>query len=188
MTDDAVGADGFALFIEADADIPAIINGYLVEDYVVLDHKTGDINGDGQTDLILILKRPKEAETSDVVNNPEPRPLLLIVNNGSRLSLRELNPDVVLCVDCGGLMGDPYSAIAHQGDYFSIEHYGGSSWRWTHIVTFRYDGDVDNWVLHKVGGVSYHSSDPESSMEESVLSTADFGTVLFRDYDDADFR
>ena len=47
------------------------------------------------------------------------------------------NDSIVLCFGCGGVFGDPYAGITVKDNYFSIEHYGGSAWRWTRIITFK---------------------------------------------------
>lgn len=159
------------------------IAAFVLPGYEILGQQIGDLNADGQEDVILIQKKPDEAETSDVNEHPEKRPLLLLTRqpDGS-LQLAARNDNVVLCVDCGGVFGDPYSGIVIKGNYFSIEHYGGSSWRWTRIITFRYNPDEKYWFLHKDGSESYHTSDPDK-VETTVKTVKDFGKVRFDAFD-----
>lgn len=159
------------------------LDAFVLDGHVILDFQKGDINNDQREDVILIQKAINETETSDVIDNPTPRPLMLLLrepNGGLKLAAR--NDQAVLCVDCGGVMGDPYQGITIKGNYFSIEHYGGSSWRWTKVVTFKFDPSKQEWFLHKDGGQSFHASEPDSTMEEKVETTKDFGVVKFTDY------
>ena len=149
----------------------------------ILGHRYGDLNKDElSTDLILILKAKDEAETSDMIDHPTARPLHIYTRQADgSLQHRAQNDQTVLCVDCGGVFGDPYSGIAIKNGYFSVEHYGGSSWRWTKIITYRYHPDTDGWRLHKIGEENYHSSVPDK-VETTIQSTKDFGTIKFEDY------
>jgi hypothetical protein len=153
------------------------------KDYTILDTILGDLNLDSYADIIMLLKKDGEETTSDVIDNPEKRPLLILLgqaDNTYKLAAR--NDNVVLCVDCGGMMGDPYQQVVIKNGYFSIEHYGGSAWRWTRIVTFKYSPVDDYWYLYKDGGDSFHASDPEN-MTTKVKTTKDFGKVPFDKFD-----
>ena len=112
----------------------------------------------------------------------ELRPLILLVGNSkNELTKVGQNDTTVLCYDCGGAMGDPYTGITIKNGYFSVEHYGGSSWRWTTIITYKYSKKEKNWFLHKKGGVSFHASTP-NNIEEKVKTKKDFGVVKFEDF------
>jgi hypothetical protein len=87
----------------------------------------------------------------------------------------------VLCYNCGGVFGDPYEGLAIKNGYFSVEHYGGSSWRWTRIITFKYHDAKKAWYLHRDAGISYHTSDPDTETE-SVYNQADYGKLNFEEY------
>lgn len=103
---------------------------FLPEGYVVLDTATGYLNKDAFIDLIILYKKIDEEEISDVTNNPEKRPLVLYVGDGSGAFKRiAQNENVAYCFDCGGMMGDPYQGISIKNGYFTVEHYGGSGWR-----------------------------------------------------------
>lgn len=155
---------------------------FVPENYSILDSLACDLNQDGKDDYILILKHNDEEKLSNVIEHPEKRPMyLLIRNDQNQLQIKYKNDNVVLCVDCGGVMGDPYQAIVFKNGYFSVEHYGGSNWRWTNIVTFKYSKEKNDWFLHKIGVDTYHTSDPEN-VETEVKTTKDFGQIRFADY------
>jgi hypothetical protein len=152
---------------------------FMLEGYETLGAESGDLNKDKYPDMVLALRMVDEAEASEQSDFEIKRPLLLLLGqpDGS-FELAARNDDVVLCHDCGGVFGDPYDGITIKDGYFSIEHYGGSNWRWTRIITFKWSESDKDWLLHKDGGVSYHTSDPDK-MEEEVKTVKDFGKVPF---------
>ncbi len=159
------------------------LNEFIPEGYVLLDTATGDLNRDPYGDMVMIVKKSNEKETSDVVDHPEKRPLLLYLSQqDGTYKLAARNDNVVLCIDCGGMMGDPYTGIAISKGYFSIEHYGGSAWRWTRIVTFKYSTADLDWLLHKDGGESFQAVEPEKIYPD-IKTEKDFGKVVFGRFD-----
>ncbi len=148
---------------------------FVLTGYEILDQKSGDLNKDGIDDRILILKKENEKQTSDVINHPGKRPLLILIrqSNGTLKQVAR-NDNAVYCVDCGGIMGDPYMNMVIKKSYFSIEHYGGSSWRWIRIITFKYSPKDNYWYLHKDGFESFHTSVPDK-VKTTVKTKKDFG-------------
>ena len=161
----------------------SFLTQFVPEGYKVLYTASGDLNLDQYPDMILVLKKDGEETTSNVVDHPEKRPLLILLgqaDNTYKLAAR--NDNAVYCVDCGGMMGDPFMQVVIKNGYFSIEHYGGSTWRWTRIITFKYSSADNYWYLHKDGGDSFHASDPEN-VTTKVRTTKDFGKVPFDKFD-----
>ncbi len=156
---------------------------YIPEGYLLLDSASGDLNRDQYTDMILVLKKPDEEKTSDVSEHPTLRPLLLLIGQPSHTyKVVARNDKVVECVDCGGMMGDPFQRVVIKKGYFSIEHYGGSAWRWSATTTFKYSPVVSDWHLYKQGYESFHASEPEK-VKTTIETAKDFGKVLFSEYD-----
>jgi hypothetical protein len=89
---------------------------------------------------------------------------------------------VVLCKGCGRIFGDPYDGITIRKGYFSIEHYGGSSWRWTRIITFKYDLKSRNFKLHKDAGVSYHNTEEDMKFDPIINNKDRYGKQLFTEF------
>ena len=171
------------LQLKAPIAVPANLKQFVLKGYDVLDISKGDLNRDGYPDAIMVLAKLGEKKTSDVLTHPEKRPLLVLIgqaNNSYKLAARSDN--AVYCVDCGGQMGDPYTGITVKNGYFSVEHYGGSGWRWTRIITFRYSAADKNWLLHKDGGERFHAITHEE-VKTPVLTVKDFGKVPFEKFD-----
>jgi hypothetical protein len=161
----------------------AAINSFIPEGYSMLNCTAGDLNLDSLEDRVLVLKKNGEDSTSDVVDHPEKRPLLLLIGQpGNTYKLAAKNDNVALCVDCGGMMGDPFQGITVHKGYFSVEHYGGTGWRWTRIVTFKYTSADKNWYLHKDGHSYFHATDPEKA-EDKIYTVKQFGKVPFATFD-----
>ena len=170
---------------------PDEILPFILTGYSVLDMESGDINKDGIDDIILILKKNDEDSTSDVNEHPEARPLLLLLRSrDGKLTLAARNDSTVYCVNCGGMLGDPYTGITIMNGYFSIEHYGGSSWRWTRIITYKYSTKDKWWYLHRDGS-EYTKMNPSTDPNAEAMINAgpdkirtekNFGKVRFEDF------
>lgn len=163
--------------------VPVSISQFVLEGYTALDTVTGNLNLDAFTDMIMVLKKNGEDTTSDVTEHPEKRPLLILLGQPDK-SLKQAarNDNAVYCIDCGGAMGDPFMGVVIKNGYFSVEHYGGSSWRWERIITFKYSDTEKNWNLHKDGHKSFQATE-EGKEERKILTTKDFGKVKFEDFD-----
>lgn len=159
------------------------IESFVPKNYTILDSTSGDLNLDNYKDMILVLSKNGEEQTSDVVDHPEKRPLLILIGQpNNKYKLVSRNDNTVYCFDCGGIMGDPYTGITIKNGYFSVEHYGGSNWRWTRIITYKYSKKDNNWFLYKDGSESFHVSDPEK-ITKTILTTKNFGKVPFKIFD-----
>lgn len=146
-------------------------------DFTILDSASGDINKDGIKDIVLILKNNYEP-----FNTGTARPLLLLQGNKEgNFIVMSRNDSVVLCMGCGGAYGDPYDGITIKNGYFSIEHHGGSGWRWTRIITFKFDKKNKSFLLHRDAGYSWHISDPNKTTE-NIFNKTDFDKLSFEKY------
>ena len=153
------------------------VASFIPAGFTILDSATGDINLDGYVDAIIILRNNYESANADTT-----RPLLVLSGNASgTFRLYARNDSVVMCKGCGGVFGDPYAGITIKRNYFSIEHYGGSSWRWTRIITFVFDQKRKQLLLHKDAGESWHTSDP-GNITTTNYKREDVGRLLFSQY------
>jgi hypothetical protein len=148
---------------------PAEINAFIPKGFEVLNLSKGDINNDKLTDYILVCKNKKEADDGGL-----PRPMLLILQDGNeKYSVAKRNDKIIMCAGCGGIMGDPFSGVEIKDGNFIIQHYGGSSWRWSKDATFRFDGK-NNWVLSNEKNISFHASEPEKTAREYSVPENEF--------------
>jgi len=160
--------------------IPPNIRSSILPNHSILMMKSGDLNRDKIDDMVVILK--DNAEDNETREEETPRPLYLFLGQKKGgYTLVAKNNRVVLGKDSGGVFGDPLNGVSIKNGYFSIEHYGGSNWRWTQISTFVYNPKYKDWTLHKLGNTSYHTSEPEL-IEEHIQDVDDFGIVKFEEF------
>ena len=97
--------------------------------------------------------------------------------------LYERSDYIILCKDCGGMMGDPYAGIYANKDTLRTISYGGSSWRWERNTTFVYDEEAGEWMLLEECHINFHAGDPENTYNKEVLTPKELGYITFRDFD-----
>jgi hypothetical protein len=164
----------FIIFSEAASGQLQKLQSFIPKDFTILDSASGDINKDGKKDWVVILRNDYERINADTA-----RPLLLLLGNGKgEYKLAERNDSIFLCLACGGVFGDPYAGIKIKNNFFSIEHYRGNNWRWTRIVTFKYDIKSRQFILYRDAGDSYHTSEPNKTTR-NMYNKEDFGKLLF---------
>ncbi len=154
------------------------LNRYIPQGYTLLDSKSGDLNQDGLTDYVIICKDPNEMDSEEELQ----RPVLILhgtTNGGLQLFAR--NDNVALSYYAGGPIGDPYTGMTLKKNFFSIEHEGGSNFRFIRIMTFKYDKDRQQYLLHKDAGETYNTTNPNKSKSESY-NKKQWGKMLFTDY------
>jgi hypothetical protein len=153
------------------------LRAFVPQNYSILAHASGDINIDGNKDLVIILRNRWENMNYDTT-----RPLLLLAGNGKgQYRLLARNDSVVLCLGCGGVHGDPFVGVTVKNGFFAVRHFGGSGWRWTRGIAFKYDLRRHAFFLHRDSGWSWHLSDP-SKRTEIVSRQRDFDQVPFAEF------
>ncbi len=168
-----------------------VVTKYIPNGFAIYESQAGNLNLDKEQDLLVVL------ETQTMMNydswkqtgetKEENRPLLIFTRKNGVLHFVARNDHVVLCRICGGVWGDPFESLVIKDGFFSVGHYGGSNWRWTLIVTFRYYPKSQDWFLWKQGGDSFHTSAPEQT-ETKVKTQKDFGWVSFERYNPGNIK
>ncbi len=164
-----------ALVLASAVDVASDVQPFVEKNTTVLAVERGDLNRDGREDAVLVLE-PADPDA--------PRPLLLLVRDAKdTLKLAKRSDKAVYCRECGGMMGDPFQGITIAKGRFTIEHYGGSSWRWSSNFTFGWSRRDQSWQLVRVESISFHASDPNS--EEKTVHTPpwDFGLIDVTEFD-----
>jgi hypothetical protein len=150
---------------------------FLPKDYVILDSAQGDINNDGIDDFVVALKSVYENTDTETA-----RPLLLLIGTKTGgYTLFASNDSVVLCKNCGGVFGDPYEGITIKKGFFEINHRGGSRFRWTRNISFRFKPGRNEFILYRDAGISYDDANPDKNIRQ-VTHKEDFNRVAFVKY------
>lgn len=170
-------------YFQVITNIPKVMAVHIPKGYEVLDTTYGNLNSDSIQDVIIALKSPRE-DTSANPEYPVRRPLLILL--GTRTGSYTFgfrNDKVIDCIICGGVMGDPFNGITIKNGFFTVEHSGGSSWRWTRYITFRFNPQKMQFYLHRIDQSSFHASKPDK-IETTVKTQKNFGGIEFTKYDD----
>lgn len=179
----AVAADnGSGFETLAAPDLPAEARPFLVAGTRPIVYERGDLNGDGREDAILVLESLEPHDVGGMAQRA--RPLLVLVRDaGGALRLRARNDRIVLCPECGGMMGDPLSAVTVERRAFQVDHYGGSAWRWSNLYRFGYSRRDDTWQLVRVETSSFHAADPDEGKSTVRVPPRDYGKIDIADFD-----
>lgn len=179
-----------AIAVNAQSDgikIPAELKPFIELNSKAIALESADLNGDGIKDYILVLERENPTEKDEYDYPVNQRPLLILIR-GKDKKLTEVtrNEKAVMCSSCGGMMGDPFMGIDIAKNTFTVDHYGGSSWRWSANYKFDYSRIDKTWQLVKIEEESFHASDQNNTMKRRVLTPPkDFGKVDIADFDPA---
>jgi hypothetical protein len=158
---------------EADADI----GRFVPKDATIRMQKRGDLDGDGRADVLLVLQRNAQSEST-------PRSLT-ILRGAADGSLEKVidNPRAILCQSCGGMMGDPLSDVTIGPGGFVIAFEGGSRELWSRQYTFAYSRDDDDWHLDRID--EKVSDRVSGHQQEKRMTREQIGSVSIKDFDAA---
>ena len=105
----------------------------------------GDLNKDGIEDIAMVLgpnwEKNEDWRERGTDSNATPRLLIILFGKNSGFVQVAKSEKAILCKDCGGIFGDPFAGIEINKNVLSINHYGGSNWRWGYTHKFRYQGN-----------------------------------------------
>jgi hypothetical protein len=155
------------------------VQPFVEKNTTVLAVERGDLNRDAREDAVLVLE-PADPD--------QPRPLLILVRNEKgTLRLAKRSAKAILCRNCGGIMGDPFQGISIKKGRFTVEHYGGSAWRWTAYYTFAWSRRDQSWQLVRVEQMSFHASDPGNAETTVHTPPKDFGLIDVTAFEPEDY-
>lgn len=132
-------------------------NRYLLsEKYKVCEAAVGDLNGDGQEDLAVVLEI--EMFLPEIQKEPEfvpenTRETFILLRKNEKFEIISTNKGLVMGKESGGVFGDPFDSIVIEDGVLTIFNYGGSSDRWGIDYSFIYYND--NLRLCKIESSSY---------------------------------
>ena len=105
--------------------------------YSVIDSAFGDLDKDGIDELVIAYNtKSKDEEISEGV----PRELIIYKKVNTNWTVWQKSMQALYGSRDGGMMGDPFGDISIEKGVLNISQNGGSSWKWSHIDKYRYDG------------------------------------------------
>jgi hypothetical protein len=157
--------------------LPHEISKFIPKGYTLKDTAMGDLNLDKYKDIILILKTNGEDTAVDATEYK--RPLLLLLGHPDKtFTLAARNDNIVSCLQCGGVFGDPYSGVEVRKGIFTVHHFGGSNDRWSNDIAFKYSQRDKTWLLYKIVDKGW-SVFNLNKVETTIQTKKDFGIVTF---------
>jgi hypothetical protein len=154
---------------------------YIPKDSYIFQEYTSDLNQDGVLDKILIVAS-KDEDGAKEGSDAYYRKLLILLGGKDGFKKVVETSKLIYCKTCGGMMGDPFTDITIKPPYFTIEHYGGSAWRWQSYITFKYSIADKKFYLYKTGDVSFHAPDAEKT-KVKIKTVKNFGKVEIHKFD-----
>lgn len=149
------------------------IEAFIPKDYALLDSVSGDLNGDWRKDWVIVLKKSDE-DSLAAIGIETTRPVIILYSDPNMQLYQVHRADnLVYCLGCGGIWGDPYSGIEMVPHGFKIYHYGGSNWRWTRNLTFLRSGN--EFYLEEDASTSFKMMEVEN---ETIIGEAEFTTTV----------
>lgn len=168
---------------ESELKVPAEVATFVESGTKAIALEKGDLNGDRREDFILVLEKenPAKDENDFPVNQ---RPLLILLRGADgKLTSAKRNERIIMCSQCGGVFGDPFAAVIAGRNTFSVEHYGGSNWRWQYSYKFNYSRVDKTWQLVRVEESHFHTSDPNKGKTKIYTPPRHFGKIDIADFD-----
>ncbi len=168
--------------------VPAEVKSFVEKGTKAIAVESADLNGDGLKDYILVLeKKNSKMDADDFPENQ--RPLLILVRGkDKKLSEAARNENMVMCSRCGGVWGDPFESVTVAKNTFTVNHYGGSNWRWTANYRFNYSRTDKTWQLVKIEKTSFSTNAPNKVERTVMTPPKNFGKVDIADFNPTDYE
>lgn len=172
-------------------ELPESAKKFVPEDYEVLMGVAGDLTGDGNSDIAVVLSHESEKTETDDVDSIPSRKLLILLSDGEGGYLEVIsNENVILCKWCGGALGDPLWEINIKDDgVLNIHHYAGSASRWGYNHNYKFI--KDDFYLISESYTSYYTvswCDELENFESFVENEYDYISGIFSEYEITDCK
>jgi hypothetical protein len=169
--------------------VPDEVKPFVERGMIPIALESGDLNGDGIKDYILVLSAPAGSGGANDDSGIALRPTIILVRDSSgKLTVAARNDQVAYCRECGGVLGDPFQGVQIQGSGFKVSNYGGSSWRWSNEFRFAYSRRDQTWELTRVEEVTFNALDAGKEKKTVYTPPKDFGLINFADFNPESYK
>ena len=166
--------------------VPPALTQFMPKGHVLIALERADLDGDGIKDYLAVTQEPVSEEANGETLDEEPgsRRLIILTAQGKDgpYTVAAFSDKVVMCEQCGGVMGDPFMEVETGKKTFTVHHYGGSAWRWSYDYTFNYSRIDKAWQLVEAREGSFHATEPDKEKMD-IYTPKDFGKVDLRNFD-----
>lgn len=155
---------------------------FLPEGFSVAKKQRGDVDADGDEDVLVVLQDSRDEEARF-----KPRTLKVLLRN-ERGELEETlsNPKAVLCSNCGGMVAEPLVDIRIDPQGFSLYYEGLSRVMWSQTYRFVHSSSKVDWMLTRLQSGVLDRINGESCKDQ--LGADDFGSISLREFDPAELE
>lgn len=160
------------------------LKAFVPEGFAIKDTAFGDLNSDKKMDVVLIIYNLNEDDKDfeDTAMNIGRPLLVLIQQSNGKLTLAKRNDNMIMCKQCGGMMGDPFEGITIKNNAFTLQFYGGSSWRWGDTYGFSWNAKQQTWQLTTESHVTFQSGDPEATMKKTNIPASEISDLTIDNF------
>jgi len=92
----------------------------------------GDLDGDKLPEKVSVYN------TNDTTDLGNIREIQILKKTNGKWKILEKSRQAILESNAGGMMGDPYQSTIIKDGILVIQHYGGSSWKWSVTDKYRF--------------------------------------------------
>jgi hypothetical protein len=160
--------------------LPKDVQTFVLQGTRPIEIERADLDGDGRVDFLLVVERV--AITSDTETQRDRTLLVLLKQPDGTLRLAGRSEGAVPEPDCGGPFGDCFQGVEVGRRHFTINTYGGSSWRTNASATFAYVPAKHGWYLQNATISTFHVSDPGDVSKRIYRWPRDFGRIALEDF------
>ncbi|MFC6267397.1 hypothetical protein [Frigoriflavimonas asaccharolytica] len=156
---------------------------FIPDGYDLLAKAEGDINNDGISDLVMVVKSQQEKADEMPGEDVSGRILILLTKDSKGMYSRAgENTNAILAKNEGGAASDdPFEGIEITPGKFNITHMGGAAERWSYEHVFTYDKAANAWFLTEKNTGSFSTMDPTAENMEKE-TPKQFGKINFLDF------
>ncbi|MCD0469055.1 hypothetical protein [Flavobacterium sp. JAS] len=155
-------------------DISTFVKSIEAKNFSLAKQQTSDLNVDGNKDEILIFENNADFNSDD--DKTKIAPIVVFINDGNNSYFKYENSSIY-----PNDFNDFFRKLVVKDNYFTIELANESPDEFTSskYITFKYDKNNKNIVLHKYSEVINWNNDKPTNLN---YSEKDFGTVLFQNF------
>ncbi len=183
---DTISADDENAGYEMNAEVTTSENYemFIPDGHDLLAKTEGDINNDGISDLVMVVKSQQEKADEMPGEDVPGRILILLTKDSSgKYSRAGENTKAILAKNEGGAASDdPFEGITITPGKFAITHMGGAAERWSYEHVFTYDKAANAWFLTEINTGSFSTMNPQDETMKTE-TPKDFGKINFVDFE-----
>jgi hypothetical protein len=117
------------------------VNAFVPKGWLQIHSAEGDFNKDGRKDFAIVIID----SVQEKIVGEKHRSLVILKGIKKGYELSGNCDSALLCHNCGGVHGDPFSGVSFKKNVLELSNYGGSARRWRIEHKFQYRNG--KWVL-----------------------------------------